>query len=132
MSFEDEGGPWPPHCIQGTEGAEYHPDLELPPETQHLKKGTDPDEEDYSAFLGHPSLADWLHGQEIQRVFVGGLTTEYCVKNTVEDALEQGFTTFLLTDAIKPVEAEPGDEERAIAEMLEAGAVGIAYDELIL
>lgn len=132
MSFEAEGGPWPPHCVQGTEGAEYHPDLELPPETQHVKKGTESDEEDYSAFLGDPNLADWLHGQEIDRVFVGGLTTEYCVKNTVEDALDQGFTTFLLLDAIKGVNAEEGDAEQAIAGMLEQGAVGIEYDELIL
>lgn len=130
MSFEAEGGPWPPHCIQGTEGAEYHPEFELPEATEHVKKGTDPDAEDYSAFLGDPNLADWLHGQELDRVFVGGLTTEYCVKNTVEDALEKGFSTFLLLDAVKGVNAEPGDAEQAIDEMLEAGAVGIEFDEL--
>lgn len=130
MSFEAEGGPWPPHCIQGTEGAEYHPNLELGPDVHHVKKGTDPDEEDYSAFLGHPDLNEWLEDNEVERVLVGGLTTEYCVKNTVEDALDEGYEVFLLLDAIRPV--DPDDGKQAIAEMLEAGAIGLERDDLIL
>ncbi len=130
MSFEQEGGHWPPHCVQDTEGAEYHPDLELPSTTHHVKKGRDPEEEDYSAFKGGPDLDEWLQGKDVDRVYVGGLTTEYCVKNTVEDALDKGYEAFLLLDAIKPVEAEDG--KKAIAEMLEKGAVGIEFDELIL
>jgi nicotinamidase/pyrazinamidase len=130
MSFEAEGGPWPPHCVQGTEGAEYHPDLDLPPDNHHIKKGRDADEEDYSAFKGGPSLADWLEGQDVDRVFVGGLTTEYCVKNTAQDALDEGYETFLLLDAIQPVDPDDGDQ--AIAELLEDGAVGLDFDDLIL
>lgn len=130
MSFEEQGGPWPPHCTKGSQGAEYHPDLDLPSQTHHVKKGTDPNEEDYSAFLGGPDLAQFLHDNDVDRVFVGGLTTEYCVKETVLDALEEGFTTFLLTDAVKGVNAEPGDAEDAVDEMLEAGAVSLTYEDL--
>jgi nicotinamidase/pyrazinamidase len=130
MSFEAEGGPWPPHCIQDTEGADYHPDLELPADTHHVRKGRDPDEEDYSAFKGGPDLDAWLEDNDVERVYVGGLTTEYCVKNTVEDALDRDYQVFLLLDAIKPVDPDDGDE--AIADMLQAGAVGLERDDLIL
>ncbi len=130
MSFQEQGGPWPPHCIKGSQGAEYHPDLELPEGTHHVKKGTDPDEEDYSAFLGGPDLGAYLDEHDVDRVFVGGLTTEYCVKETVMDALDNGFNVFLLTDAIKGVNAEEGDAEAAVDEMLESGAIGITYEDL--
>jgi nicotinamidase/pyrazinamidase len=129
-SFEAEGGPWPPHCLQGSEGAEYHPDLEFPDTVHHVKKGRDPDEEDYSAFKGGPDLGAFLEDHGVERVFVGGLTTEYCVKNTVEDALDRGFQVFLLRDAIKPV--DPDDEDEAIAGMLEQGAVAVEADEFVL
>lgn len=122
MSFRKEGGPWPPHCIQGSQGAAYHQDLEIPEATHHVKKGTDPNAEDYSAFLGHPDLATFLEENDVDRVFVGGLTTEYCVKRTVLDALEEGYDVFVLQDAIKGVNVEHGDAEEALDEMRNAGA----------
>lgn len=128
MSFEDEGGPWPPHCLQGTEGAAYHPNLDLPAQTHHVKKGRDPDEEDYSAFKGGPDLDTFLREEGVERVFVGGLTTEYCVKNTLEDALDEGYQAFLLLDAVKPV--DPDDGRAAVDEMLDQGAVGIELEAL--
>ncbi len=122
MSFRKEGGPWPPHCIQGSQGAEYHPDLSLPEETHHVKKGTRADEEDYSAFLGHPSLTAFLHENDVDRIFVGGLTTEYCVKETVLDALEEGFDVLVLDDATQGVNVEHGDANKALEEMRSQGA----------
>jgi len=130
MSFEGEGGPWPPHCLQGSQGAEYHPDLELPADTHHVKKGRDADEEDYSAFEGGPDLDAFLQDNDVERVFVGGLTTEYCVKNTAQDALDHGYDVFLLMDAFEPV--DPDDGEQAIAHLLEQGAIGLTFDDLVL
>lgn len=120
-SFKDYGGPWPPHCIQGTRGANFHPDLKLPEGAIIISKATDPLREAYSGFEG-TDLNDILKRAGVKRVFVGGLATEYCVKNTVLDALKYGFEVFLLEDAIKGIDVKPGDIERAIKEMLERGA----------
>lgn len=130
-SFEAQGGTWPPHCVQGTEGAEYHPDLELPPKAHEVKKATDPQAEAYSAF-DTTDLDTYLEDQGVERLFVGGLATDYCVRATVLDAIDQGFQVFLLLDAIKGVDVEEGDSQGAIAEMLEAGAIGIEYTDLVL
>lgn len=130
MSFQQEGGPWPPHCVQGTNGAEYHPELKLPASTHHVKKGTDKDAEDYSAFLGHPGLEAFLRENDVERVFVGGLTTEYCVKETVMDALEAGFDAFVLEDAVKGVNANEGDAQKALGEMTEGGATRIEATDI--
>lgn len=130
-SFEAQGGPWPPHCVQGTKGAEYHADLELPPETHEVKKATDPQAEAYSAF-DTTDLATYLEDQGVERLFVGGLATDYCVRATVLDAIDQGLQVFLLLDAIEGVDVEEGDSQAAVAEMLEAGAIGIEYTDLVL
>jgi argininosuccinate lyase len=121
ISFKARGGPWPPHCVQGTEGAAFPPDLKLPSRTEVISKAMNPDREAYSGFDG-TDLAQRLKEKKVKRVFVGGLATDYCVKNTVLDALKEGFETVLLTDAIRGVEVEPGDSERAVAEMVEKGA----------
>ncbi|NPV06758.1 MAG: nicotinamidase [Anaerolineae bacterium] len=121
MSFQSRGGPWPPHCVQGTEGAGLHPKLRLPEGAQIVSKGYDPDDEDYSAF-DNTGLDDMLKQAGIKRVLVGGLATDYCVKETVLDALENGYETYLLLDAISGVEAQPGDVKRAVQEMLNRGA----------
>lgn len=129
ISFRSQGGPWPPHCIQGTRGAEFHPDLRLPEDALIISKATDPLKEAYSGFEG-TDLTDKLREAGIKRVFVGGLATEYCVKNTVLDAVERGFETFLLEDAVRGIDVKPGDVERAIKEMLERGAKKITLTEI--
>jgi len=121
ISFKARGGPWPPHCVQGTEGATFHPDLRLQPETEIISKSTDPDREAYSGFDG-TDLAQRLKEKGVRRVFVGGLATDYCVKNTVLDALKEGFEVVLLVDAIRGVDVKPGDSKRAVVEMVEKGA----------
>jgi len=121
ISFKNYGGTWPPHCIQGTPGADFHPDLKLPKESKIVSQASQADKEAYSGFDG-TDLERKLRDAGIRRVFVGGLATDYCVKSTVLDALNLGFETVLLLDAIKGVDVNPGDSERAIREMLESGA----------
>lgn len=124
--FNTGGGPWPPHCIQGSKGAEFHPDLKLPPDTAIVSAGMGPDEDGYSGFLGVDDggvkLVDLLRQRGVERIFVGGLATDYCVKHTVLDGLRENFKVVLLTNAVRGVNLKPGDAERAIAEMRHAGA----------
>jgi nicotinamidase/pyrazinamidase len=124
--FNTGGGPWPPHCIQGSKGADFHPDLKLPPDTVIVSAGMGPDEDGYSGFLGindsRTKLVDLLRQQGVERIFVGGLATDYCVKHTVLDGLRENFKVVLLTDAVRGVNLKPGDSQRAIAEMRQAGA----------
>lgn len=121
VSFKARGGPWLPHCVQNTEGAKFHPDLKLPTETTIVSKATDPLGEAYSGFDG-TELANTLKTQGVMRVFVGGLATDYCVKHTVLDARKLGFEAVLLLDAIRGVNAEPGDVAEAIDKMVNSGA----------
>jgi nicotinamidase/pyrazinamidase len=124
--FAEFGGPWPVHCVQNTPGAEFHPQLRLPPEARIVTTGTSAEDAGYSAFEGTlpdgASFPDELRRLGVRRVHVGGLATDYCVRATVLDALTAGFETFLLQDASRPVDVSPGDGERAVDEMLAAGA----------
>ncbi len=120
-SFQAQGGPWPPHCVQGTEGAAFAPALRLPPDTTVISKATRPDKDAYSGFEG-TDLHDRLERLGIRRLFIGGLATDYCVLNTVKDARRLGYEVFLLTDAIRAVDVRPGDGRRAQDEMLALGA----------
>ena len=121
-SFRAQGGIWPPHCVAGTPGAELAAALELPPTAHIVDKGTLPDREAYSAF-SDTGLAERLCAQGVRRLAVGGLATDYCVLNSVRDALAAGFGVVVLEDAIRAVDVEPGDGERAKDEMRRAGAV---------
>jgi nicotinamidase/pyrazinamidase len=121
VSFKSQGGPWPPHCIQDTEGAKFHPDLKLPHNTTIISKAMDPNKEAYSGFDG-TELANTLQKAGSTRVFVGGLATDYCVKNTVLDARKLGFEAVLLLDAIRGINVKPDDSTRAIARMASQGA----------
>lgn len=127
-SFRAQGGPWPPHCIAGSPGAEFAPGLKLPPEAALVSKATREDAEAYSSFSG-TDLAQRLHKLGVKRVLVGGLTTDYCVLNTVRDARAAGFEVRFLTDAIRAVDVHPGDGERAEREMRAAGAVPMTLAE---
>jgi nicotinamidase/pyrazinamidase len=130
-SFIEQGGIWPSHCIQDSEGAEFHPDLVLVPEVKIISKATTPEKEAYSGFDG-TDLAESLQQNSIRRIFIGGLATDYCVKNTVLDALKLGFETYVLTDAIRGVNAQPADSEKAIDEMVLNGARLITISNLKL
>jgi nicotinamidase/pyrazinamidase len=124
--FTTGGGPWPPHCIQGTDGARFHAALALTGDIVVLSKGMGSDDDSYSGFQAVDEqgvrLADQLRQRGVRRVFVGGLATDYCVKYTVLDALEEGFEVVLLGKAIRGVDVQPEDSVRAIEEMLWAGA----------
>jgi nicotinamidase/pyrazinamidase len=128
-SFKEYGGIWPPHCLKGSKGAEFRSDLKLPAETTVISTGDKPSLEGYSGF-DHTNLERKLKEDGVDRVFVGGLATDYCVKYTVLDAVEKGFETILLVDAIKGVNRKPGDAERAIGEMVKKGAKEAALSEI--
>ncbi len=118
--FAAHGGTWPVHCVQNTHGAEFHEDLLEDPRIRVVSKGLG-DEDCYSAFDG-TRLAAELRAANVREVWVGGLATDYCVKNTVLDALRQGFRVRAVEDAMRAVNLQPGDGEKALAEMREAGA----------
>ena len=124
--FTAFGGEWPPHCVQGTAGAEFHPGLQLPAGTIVVSKGMDPDHPGYSAFDGRTpdgaAFVDDLRTHGIARLLVTGIATDYCVKQTVLDARREGFEVAVLLDAITGIDARAGDVERALAEMSAAGA----------
>ena len=128
-SFQAQGGPWPPHCVAGSEGARFAPLLDLPCEARIVSKATTRDRDAYSGFEG-TDLDEWLQRAGVSRVFVGGLATDYCVLNTVSDALRIGYATFLLADAVRAVDAQAGDGERAVAEMRRLGAVAIEFGQI--
>ena len=117
--FAAYGGTWPVHCVQNTEGAEFHRELRDDPRITVISKGLEND--GYSAF-DHTDLATQLHNQDVEEVVVGGLATDYCVKHTVLDALKHGFRVKAVENAMRPVDLQPGDGERAIDEMRDAGA----------
>jgi nicotinamidase/pyrazinamidase len=127
-SFKDQGGPWPPHCVQNSEGAKFHPDLLIPPEGEIVSKA-DKRDEAYSFFQG-TDLGQKLHARGIKRLLVGGLATDYCVKETVLDGLKYGFEVFHLDDASRGVNVNPGDSERALQEMVAIGAKRIGLQDI--
>jgi nicotinamidase/pyrazinamidase len=125
--FAKDGGTWPVHCVAGTWGAEFHPRLVVA--GQSIRKGTG-GEDGYSGFtMADPvtratsstGLEELLRAHEIERVVVVGLATDYCVKETALDAVRLGFSTTVLVDGIRPVEVEPGDGQKAVDAMAEAG-----------
>lgn len=120
-SFAEQGGTWPVHCVQDTAGAQLHDSLEQANVDVVLDKGTDPSTDGYSGFDG-TNLAGLLRERNVDRVTVVGLATDYCVKNTVLDALRNGFEVDTDTSAMRAVNLNSGDDERAIAEMMAAGA----------
>ncbi len=129
VSFRQRGGPWPPHCVQGSEGAEFHPDLRVPMNAIIVSKATDRDRDAYSGFQG-TDLERTLRARGVRRLFVGGVATEYCVRATVLDALGLGFEVFVVEDAIRGI--RPEDEERAKEEMVREGAVLVRLDEIMM
>jgi nicotinamidase/pyrazinamidase len=121
-SFKAQGGPWPPHCVAHTHGAAFPEALHLPADAAIISKAATRGSDAYSAFR-ETTLADQLHALGIERIAVCGLATDYCVLNTVTDALALGFRVIVVLDATRAVNAAPGDGERAIRQMAERGAV---------
>ena len=119
-SFTEQGGIWPVHCVQGTPGAELHDGLDRARVDVIVDKGQDPGTEGYSGFEA-TGLEALLRERGIDRVTIGGLATDYCVKNTALDALRLGFDVVVDGAAVRAVEVEPGDGERALDEVRAAG-----------
>lgn len=126
--FQAYGGTWPVHCVQNTRGAEFHPQLKDDPRIRVISKGLG-DTDCYSAF-DETDLGAQLRDQGVEEVLVGGLATDYCVKNTVLDALKLGFKVKALQNAMRAVDVNPRDGERAIEEMKTAGAQIVNGDKL--
>ncbi len=129
---------WPPHCIKDTIGAQFHPRIyhTITFNARVFSKGTEPDQDAYSSFDGQDEhgrfLNEYLFEKGVDEVYIGGLATDYCVKATIMEALSLGFKkVYLLTDACRAVNVNPGDEENAIREMREAGAIITTTKEVI-
>ncbi|TVQ21638.1 MAG: bifunctional nicotinamidase/pyrazinamidase [Spirochaetaceae bacterium] len=126
---------WPDHCVQGTRGAEFHPDLDVRPIDLIVHKGTRANLDSYSAFFENDhrtptGLEPYLKGLGIGEVFVCGLATDYCVYFTVMDAVKAGFTTRVIADAVRGVDLPDGNVERTIREMKSAGVAFIDSAEI--
>lgn len=126
-SFRSHGGPWPIHCVADTHGAAFSEKLDLPADAIVISKATRSEREAYSSFEG-TDLNRRLREEGIHRLFVGGLTTEYCVLATAKDAVHNGYRVVLLIDAIRAIDVTPGDGERAIDEMLRLGATPLCLE----
>jgi nicotinamidase/pyrazinamidase len=129
-SFQPQGGPWPAHCIGGTWGAEFAAQLLLPSAARVISKATAAQTESYSAFQG-TNLAAQLKALGCTRVLLGGLATDYCVKATALDAREAGLDVTVLEDAVRAVNLEPGDGQRALEEMTDRGVQLSSVERLL-
>jgi nicotinamidase/pyrazinamidase len=135
ISFRERGGPWPPHCVQGTPGADLHPELDRAPISHHFRKASTADRDAYSEFEGTDdrgrTLDELLKSRGVRQVFVAGLATDYCVKATTLDALRLGYETFVITDAVRAVNVKAGDGREALEEMKRNGASLLTSDEIL-
>jgi len=124
-SFRDQGGPWPPHCVQGTAGAQLHPALHSDRIDAIVDAGYEPELEGYSGFE-ETELERLLREREVDTVHVAGLALDYCVRATALDARRKGFAVVLHQGATRAIDAQPGDAERALDELREAGVQVVA------
>jgi NAD+ synthetase len=120
LSFAEQGGPWPPHCVQETPGAELHPSVSGLRIDRVQDVGVERRDEGYSGFEGN-DLADYLRGRGVKRVLVTGIATDYCVRATALDAIREGFDTTVFTDATVAIDVAAGDGRHALDEVLAAG-----------
>ncbi|QDU32861.1 nicotinamidase/pyrazinamidase [Poriferisphaera corsica] len=127
---------WPEHCIQGTAGSDFHPNLNTSAITHITHKGTDPTIDSYSAFFDNgkrkqTDLHEYLQSHNIKDLYILGLATDYCVKSTVLDALSLGYNTHVIGDGIRGVNLKPNDSQQAIQDMTKSGAICIKSSQLI-
>jgi nicotinamidase/pyrazinamidase len=120
-SFKAQGGPWPVHCVRGTHGAQFHPAMDEIELDAVVDVGQGRDEEGYSGFE-NSDLARILRDNDADEVYVCGLATDYCVRASAIDACSEGFDVTVVEDAVRGVEVNPGDSERAFRDMRDAGA----------
>ena len=134
ISFNERGGPWPPHCVQGTRGAELHPDLRTDTIAHYFRKASAQDKDDYSEFAGKDdqgrTLDEVLRRHEVKKLYVVGLATDYCVLETVLDGLRLGYEVYVVTDAIRAVNVSPEDGDAALQKMAGSGAQLITSNDL--
>lgn len=135
ISFVERGGPWPPHCVQNTYGAELRSDLETHTIDLYFRKASSPDRDDYSEFAGTDNhgrtLDEVLKSRGIKTLYVVGLATDYCVKETVLDGLKNGYQVFAVKDAMRAVNVRPSDGDEALKEMRRCGAHIINSSEIL-
>ena len=122
QSFKEHGGPWPPHCVQGTDGAAFHPALRLPPEVVVVSKGVEPDDVGYSMFE-ETGLKELLQRAGVRRVWVGGLARDYCVSASVREGLQRGFDVRVIVPGTRGIVQPAAGPDPALEEMERAGAV---------
>jgi nicotinamidase/pyrazinamidase len=134
-SFKEQGGAWPPHCVQNTRGAQLHPLLNQKRIDHNFRKALTKENDSYSGFDGVEenglSLNEILKAKKMTKVFVAGLATDYCVKYTALDAIKNGYEVFVITDATRGVNVNEGDSEKALKELTRLGAHLISSQELI-
>ena len=135
VSFRERGGPWPPHCVQGTEGADLHPALNRTPITHYFFKASSVDNDAYSEFEGRDeqgrSLDELLGSYGVKRLYVAGLATDYCVRATVLDGVSRGYQVYVCTDGVRAVNVDPLDGEKALREMAGAGVHLVTSTEVL-
>ena len=129
-SFKEQGGRWPPHCLMGTPGAEFHPDLVVPSESVVISKASRRDREAYSGFQG-TDLAERLRRMRAKEVVLGGLATDYCVKESCLDALAGGFEVDVMEDCAKGVNVRKNDSALALSAMAAKGARLVSSAEAV-
>lgn len=129
MSFIDGGGIWPKHCVKGTEGSDFHPLLTIPSDSRIISKATEKDREAYSAFDG-TELSQILRNEKVTCIIICGLATDYCVKFTALDGIEEGFRVIVVQDAVRGVEVAEGDINKAFEKMKDAGVIVSSSTEL--
>lgn len=129
LSFKENGGQWPKHCVQNTPGAEFHHNLYFPKNYIIISKAYEPQLEAYSGFQS-TDLDQKLKDMNIENLFVCGVATDYCVFHTVMDAIRLGYKVYLLVDAIRGVDLNPNDSEEAIKKMINSGVELIVFEEL--
>lgn len=133
-SFQSQGGPWPPHCVQNTPGADFSSGLKIPQSAVIISKGTQKDSEQYSTFHGYDAAghtqSSFMKKFGVGRIFIAGLATDYCVLNSVKDALAGGYEVYVLADAVRAVDVNPGDGQRAVEQMVRGGAKMVTTDRI--
>lgn len=128
-SFKEQGGPWPIHCVAGSKGAQFAQGLQLPPNVIVVSKAVEQHREAYSTFSG-TELGSRLKHMGVTRLFIGGLATDYCVLNSVLDAIALGFRVHVLIDASRPVNVQPNDGALAEQKMRATGAQAITLQDV--
>lgn len=121
---------WPPHCVQNTWGAQFHPDLKIDAKDRIISTGDNPQEENYSSFHG-TDLEAWLRRRDIRRIFIAGLATDYYVLTSAMDGLQAGFEVVVLEDAVAGVDVPPGSAARALQKLRDSGVHILSSGDLL-